>query len=77
VDEVVGVFVSAALKTNTSVIDGDLCGEQRGGAAVSCGWRRGDLPRWVVVAPDRPDRWPGVGLRSTDEWAPRDSKIPD
>jgi hypothetical protein len=27
--------------------------------------------RWAMP----PDRWPGVGLRSTDEWAPRDRKF--
>jgi hypothetical protein len=38
-DEVDGGFTGAALKTNTSAIDGDLRGEQSSNAAVSCGRR--------------------------------------
>jgi hypothetical protein len=62
VDEVDGGFAGAALKTNTSVVDDDLRGEQRSDAAMSYGQRRekrrqrGDLPRWVAAASDRSGR---------------------
>jgi hypothetical protein len=61
-DEVDGGFTGAALKTNTSAIDGDLRGEQRSSTAVSCSRRHrkrtwhDNLPRWVAAAPDHPGR---------------------
>jgi hypothetical protein len=43
----------------------------RGGVAAT------SVGAWRARSAMPPDRWPGVGLRSTDEWAPCDRKIPD